>query len=335
MPHDGFEVAPSVFRLLNKLTVTKAAQLSNLSKSYISQVKHGKCTPSRRLLQALQASQSGKQEQNSSDPYKAVVLFLKSRREGLSPRSIEFYKCYLSKAIATLGLAPTPRAVNAFLNSLSCSDGGKHAYFRAMRAFYKWLYSPRSGLNFSDKANPILWIDAPKVPKLILPSLTRDQVQLLIGTSPLVRDKAIISLFAESGLRLAELAKIRLGDIDWENRIIRVLGKGNKEGYAPFGTLSEQYLKDWLNHHEPNGDNIWGINKSGIEEMLKQLKRKTGLPCNAHTFRRTFACLLRKAGVDTMTIKDLGRWESLEMVQRYTRSVTFNDALKFYKAPLS
>ena len=38
---------------------------------------------------------------------------------------------------------------------------------------------------------------------------------------------------------------------------------------------------------------------------------------------------------DTMTIEDLGRWESLEMVQRYTRSVTSNDALKLYKAPLS
>ena len=47
------------------------------------------------------------------------------------------------------------------------------------------------------------------------------------------------------------------------------------------------------------------------------------------------ACLLSMAGVDTMTIKDLGRWESLEMVQRYTRSVTFEDSLKFYKAPLS
>ena len=43
---------------------------------------------------------------------------------------------------------------------------------------------------------------------------------------------------------------------------------------------------------------------------------------------------LAKAGVDTMTIKDWGRWESLEMVQRYTRSVSFQDSLKFYKAPL-
>jgi integrase len=55
----------------------------------------------------------------------------------------------------------------------------------------------------------------------------------------------------------------------------------------------------------------------------------------SHTFRRTFACLLRKVGVDIMTIKDLGRWESLEMVQRYTRSVTFEDSMKHYKAPLS
>jgi len=69
--------------------------------------------------------------------------------------------------------------------------------------------------------------------------------------------------------------------------------------------------------------------------MLRRLESYTGLPCNPHTFRRTFACLLRKAGLDVMTIKDLGRWESLEMVQRYTRSIRFQDSLKFYKAPLS
>ena len=68
--------------------------------------------------------------------------------------------------------------------------------------------------------------------------------------------------------------------------------------------------------------------------LLRRLEKATGLPCNAHTFRRTFACLLRKAGVDSMTIEDLGRWASLEMVQRYTRSVSFQDSLKFYKAPL-
>jgi hypothetical protein len=50
---------------------------------------------------------------------------------------------------------------------------------------------------------------------------------------------------------------------------------------------------------------------------------------------RTFAYLLNKAGVDTMTIKDLGRWESLEVVIKYTRSVKFEDSLKFYKGVLN
>ena len=143
----------------------------------------------------------------------------------------------------------------------------------------------------------------------------------------------ISNLFVESGLRLSELVNIKYEDINWDNRSIKIWGKGRKEAYAPFAQLSEQYVKAWLGEHNPNG-NIWGITKFGICVMLQRLEKCTDLPCNPHTFRRTFACLLRKAGVDTMTIKDLGRWESLEMVQRYTRSVTFQDSMKFYKAPL-
>jgi len=234
-----------------------------------------------------------------------------------------------------LGLTPKPPTISHFLRSLSCSPGGKHGYFKCLRAFYNWLYSPKAGLGFKAEANPVTWVEAPKRPLLILPALTRVQVESLIDKAGTTRDRAIISLFTESGLRLFELTNIRPHDIDWDRaRTIRVMGKGRKEALAPFGELSEGYLKAWLAQYQPNG-NIWGLNKWGITSMLRRLEAASGLPCNPHTFRRTFACLLRKAGVDTMTIKDLGRWESLEMVQRYTRSVTFNDALKFYKAPLS
>jgi integrase/recombinase XerD len=182
--------------------------------------------------------------------------------------------------------------------------------------------------------DPMQGMKAPILTKLVLPSLAREQVTLLLDEAENIRDKAIIALLTESGLRLSELANIRVADIDWEAKTIKVMGKGRKEAYAPFGGMSGQYLAEWLAEFQPNGSNAWGISRTGIENMLKRLKAKTGLPCNAHTFRRTFACLLRKAGLDVLTIKDLGRWESLEMVQRYTRSVTFNDSLKFYKAPL-
>jgi site-specific recombinase XerD len=167
-----------------------------------------------------------------------------------------------------------------------------------------------------------------------LPSLTKEEVEILLCQAQAVRDKTRIILFTESGLRLSELTNIKLNDIDWRAHTIKVMGKGSKEAYAPFCELSERYLKEWLAQYQPDG-NIWGINEWGIVSMLRRLQKATGLPCNPHTFRRTFACLLRKAGVDTMTIKDLGRGESLEMVQRYTRSVSFHDSLKFYKTPLS
>ncbi len=206
---------------------------------------------------------------------------------------------------------------------------------RAMRAFYRWLYSPRSGFNLETQANPMAWVDAPKVPKRILSSLSREEVELTIDRAGNARDRAIVSLFAESGLRLTELASIRLGDIDWTHRTIRTVGKGNKEALAPFGRQSEDCLKAWLAEYHPIGSTVWDVNRWQIVVIMRNLKAKTGLPCNPHTICRTFACLLRKAGVDTMTINDLGRRESLERVQRYTRSVTFEDSLKFYKAPFS
>ena len=66
-----------------------------------------------------------------------------------------------------------------------------------------------------------------------------------------------------------------------------------------------------------------------------RLEKETGLPCNPHTFRRTFASNLHRAGLDVEHIMRLGGWESLDMVLRYTRSVKFEDSLKLYKAIVS
>jgi transcriptional regulator with XRE-family HTH domain len=146
VPPDGFEVPPFVFKLLNKLPVSELAQLSNLSKAYISQVKHGKRPPSQKLVQTILDFQKNRGRQYEPEPYDVLRLFLRSRREGLSPRTLEFYEGYLKKSVGHLGLAPSARALNAFLSSLTCSEGGKHAYYRALRTFFRWLYSPRSGL---------------------------------------------------------------------------------------------------------------------------------------------------------------------------------------------
>ena len=269
---------------------------------------------------------------NGRDKRDYVLLFLQSREAmGVSPKTLRFYRERLSKFICAVdSLQATRQDIQRYLNSIPPNQyglGTRHASFRAIKAFYRWLNS-EYGI-----PNSMEGVPAPILGKPILPSLEKEQVLHLIEKASSTRDKAIIALFTESGLRLSEMANIKLESLNWTNKTVRVLGKGRKEAYAAFGDLTEKYLKSWIQQYQPN-DTIWGLSEWGIASMLRRLKKATGLPCNAHTFRRTFACLLRKAGVDTMTVKDLGRWESLEMVQRYTRSVSFDDSLKFYPPSL-
>ena len=262
-----------------------------------------------------------------------LLLFLQSREAmGVSPKTLRFYRERLSKFIRAVDcLQATRQDIQRYLNSIPPNQyglGTRHASYRAMKAFYHWL-NDEYGI-----PNSMEGVPAPILGKPILPALGKKEVLYLIEKSSYLRDKAIIALFTESGLRLSEMANIKLESINWTNRTVRVLGKGRKEAYAAFGDLTGKYMKSWIQQYQPNG-NIWGLNKWGIISMLRRLEKSTGITCNPHVFRRTFACLLRQSGLDVLTIKDLGRWETVAMVEHYTRSIGFHDSLKFYKGPLS
>ena len=251
--------------------------------------------------------------------------FLKSRRQGISPRTYEFYKALLNPFIHSCEL--TPESINTFLSRLTCANG-KNAYYRAIRAFCNWLHRQELIID-----NPITRVDPPKMMKIILPSLTPEQVDYLIQSADTVRDKAIISLFADSGIRLTELLGIKPDHIDFDTNIIIIWGKGGKQRKAPFTRRTAELLREYLRvkrvsivNENVCVSNIWGLRKRGIQIMLWRLEQRTGLPCNPHTFRRTFASNLHRAGLDVEHIMRLGGWESLDMVLRYTRSVKFEDS---------
>ena len=180
------------------------------------------------------------------------------------------------------------------------------------------------------KDNPLKKADTPKPEKKILPSLTRNQVDYLISRVDNLRDKAIISLFPDSGMRLSELAGVKASDIDWDTNTILIWGNGAKQRRAPFNERSTRYLREIV-RKDGHGENVWHLRRRSIQDMLLRLSSETGLPCNPHTFKRTFASNLHRAGLDVEHIMRLGGWESLDMVLRYTRSVKFEESLKLYQ----
>ena len=142
--------------------------------------------------------------------------FIRSRRQGISPQSIRFYRICLIPFLHHYPL--TSQGINAFLSSRKCTNG-KHAYYRAIRAFCNWMVKE----NYMTP-NPLANVDVPRIKKRILPSLTMEQVEYLIQEAETIRDKAMVSLFADSGMRLSELASIKASQIDWEHCLITIWG---------------------------------------------------------------------------------------------------------------
>ncbi|MFC1962589.1 tyrosine-type recombinase/integrase [Chloroflexota bacterium] len=248
--------------------------------------------------------------------------FLSSRRQGLSNHTLLFYQRCLSKAI---GIELTAQGINSFLLSLACGNG-KFAYYRAIRALCIWLHKCR----YID-ANPITLVDSPHVAKKILPSVTDEQVQLLLKAAETLRDKCITALLFDSGLRLSEICSIKSNDIDWETNTLHVIVKGNREAKAAFTPSTAILLREYLSGNGNGQDRLFAMRPRGIQDMLTRLSNQVGFPCNPHSFRRGFACNLHKRGLSTLSIMHLGRWSSLEMVSRYCRSITFDDCLEQYR----
>ncbi len=123
-------------------------------------------------------------------------------------------------------------------------------------------------------------------------------------------------------MRLSEALNVRARDFNWEDGTVVVLGKGNRYRKALSG---DGVVKDWFSKHDS-----FELNKGGTQTMLKRLKGETGIPCNAHSFRRGFCVQQVKSGLSTRVVQALGGWETLTMVERYSKSLTFDDALSIY-----
>jgi len=187
--------------------------------------------PSVSFNQGVTGSRPARSTSFSSPPLPYLLSqFLNSRRQGTSPRTIEFYQATLMPFVRTCSITHTD--INLYLSELTCRNG-KNAYYRAIRAFCNWLYRQ----NYI-KDNPIIKVDPPKMTRIILLSLTHEQVAYLIEQADNVRDKCIISLFADSGIRLNELLNIKSTHIDWESNTVIIWGKSNISHHFAYSLIA-------------------------------------------------------------------------------------------------
>ena len=159
------------------------------------------------------------------------------------------------------------------------------------------------------------------------------------------RDQAILELLYASGLRASELINLEVGDIDFTNRIIKVLGKGSKERLVPFSQVAKDAMTKYLKNlratllMQSNKEELPAtfflnnkgdkLTTRGLEYILKQIEMKTGvfLDLHPHMLRHTFATHLLEHGADLRTIQSMLGHSSISTTQVYTHVTT--EAMKY------
>lgn len=203
----------------------------------------------------------------------------------------------------------------------------------SIRSFFKYLHK----MGVVD-GNPVEAIRTPKHNKPMPVYLSVDDAFRLLETiKPLgvlgLRNRAILETLYSGGVRVSELAGMNTEDVDPRSRLIRVLGKGNKERMVPVGQKALDAIamyRDTLSNESQGGDLLPGalfLNKDlgrlstrSIARIVNKFARACGLgtPVSPHAMRHSFATHLLDAGADLRAVQELLGHRSLSTTQRYT-----------------
>jgi integrase/recombinase XerC len=197
----------------------------------------------------------------------------------------------------------------------------------ALRTFFNYLLRERVVT-----ANPGLDVRAPRSGRHLPDTLHVDDVNRLLGVTdraPLtLRDLAMIELFYSSGLRLAELVSLNLDDLDRDQQVVRVTGKGAKTRVVPVGSKALTALQDWLAVRSSRpGEAALFTGRGGrrisartVQQRVYLRARQRGLPgkLHPHTLRHSFASHLLESSGDLRAVQELLGHADISTTQIYT-----------------
>ena len=209
----------------------------------------------------------------------------------------------------------------------------------ACRSLYRWLLK-----NGQVVASPAEAIRAPKAPRKLPQVLDVDEAVQLVEVAtdaPLgLRDRALLELFYSSGLRLAETCALRWADLDFEQGLVSVLGKGSKQRIVPVGSHARAALQAWRDESGGTdaspvfpGPGGKPITPRAVQLRLRQLAMRQGVfkRVHPHLLRHSFASHMLESSGDLRGVQELLGHADIATTQIYTH-LDFQHLAKVYDA---
>lgn len=224
------------------------------------------------------------------------------------------------------------RDVEAYIAYLldGFSAGTAVTRYQDLQQFFRWLLDEDEITE-----SPMEKMKPPKLPEVLVPVITEDQDKAVLATCAgkefdELRDQAILRLFGDIGPRLSELAGIMTDQVDLDDDVVIVMGKGGRPRACPFGAKTaralDRYLRARAKHRLSHLPNLWltrfgGMSASGIAQMVRRRGAQAGIEgLHPHQLRHTFAHRWLAAGGNEGDLMRLAGWRSRTMLQRYGAS---------------
>lgn len=265
------------------------------------------------------------------------------RAAGRSPRTIEWYAAFLSEFLRFASRSSeraalselTPPAVRRWLVTLQSrphppAPASLAGRVRTLKAFGAWVAS-----EYDLDVHPLRGVKTPRVPQVLARSLREAEVLRLLEAAEArsrlpERDVAVILLIVDTGLRVSEVVRLNIADVDFEIGRCRVFGKGAKERLVPVGRRARRALRRSIATRKqppPDAPLLVGrdgrrLTVGGLQKVIRRLARVSlDVRCSPHVLRHTFARSFLTNGGDVFSLQRiLGHSPaSLDVTRRYVQ----------------
>ncbi|MCD8335966.1 MAG: site-specific integrase [Lachnospiraceae bacterium] len=258
-----------------------------------------------------------------------LELFLSAKCvEGCSEKTMHYYETTIAKMFLTIDIHVTHMQTDDLRNYLSeyqknrqCSKSNIDNIRRVLSSFFSWLEEENYILK-----SPMRRIHKIRTAKTVKETYSDESLEIMRDQCSNIRDLAIIDMLASTGMRVGELVKLNIVDIDFENRECVVFGKGSKERPVYFDARTKIHLKNYLESRSDNNPALFvslqkpyaRLEISGVEIRLRQLGRKLGIPkVHPHKFRRTLATRAIDKGMPVEQVQKLLGHAKIDTTMQY------------------
>lgn len=252
-------------------------------------------------------------------------MFLTAKRlEGCSDKTIRYYRCNIEKMLDTINI-PVIKITTEMLRKYlveyqtinNCGKVTINNIRRSLSTFFSWL----------EEEDYIIRSPMKRIPVIVKDTIPDEKIEILRDNCNNLRDRAMIDFLLSTGIRVGELVRLNIDDIDFSERECVVYGKGDKERKAYFDAKTKIHLLNYIESRTDNNIALFvSLNKphsrlteSGVELRLREMGKKLGVEkVHPHKFRRTMATRAIEKGMPIEQVQKILGHEQIDTTLRYT-----------------